>query len=1036
MKCNSLFATALLAGLFPGAAADQVLLEAAFNNTFVPTNLPANGGISFWSGGNFGKYPDGAGSIPVATNGSGPTAQVIQLAESSFGQIVAQNAAFPGAVDYFVNQGETLIAGATAYKRIEGQTGDVNLGGGAWDIRFPGVVDQLTGTNWVTNPARAQNYFPVLSAQAEQVFRACLRINPYDIRAARGVLGAVYEQMAPLMFAANNNAVYASRRRLTSQDAQTDELPYLNNAMSLYRQAASLFIELANRPSEATFLLGTSYFGPASAITNDAAMLLETFGRSLALRSEMALNITRLKYYATYLDPVLGSYNAQSTLSLLADKLNDLQAQLLVAGAFVALDSYRQAGFGSVDASIGRLQMDRDAIMQGRIFFSNKYSQSDYPPHYIPFLWDPLEYAQFPNSFRKLIDLAKNKAAESTTKDAEAGYSDRSYDSDLFQLQQRFNQIQSTYRTELGQLCGQTWQTNDQQVAELAPDVLFALFPPGSRELQHYYTSGESKGQIYAQYGKIDEAETQYQATLTDLTNILASIQKKQDIAAQVASIYNNTASLILTNGEKIVTLDQQIAEIQAEAARAAAAAQAKASKKSGLMSIGLAIAGFASGGLFGALPSLAAAGSAYAQASATMKVGNLSADSIKQIAEIEAQKTRIRTMESAYIQFQTRDIELLKTEEMVFSMMLDAERLKLNIMMAKQRMDMEQAELANLLSRVNYLLQEYQKALVAESYNPLTRPDFRLLRDIKIREAEDKFTEAQEWAYLAAKAGEYRVNGSAQAAAVRNLVTAMLAARSGSQLQGRLSTLENEIDRLYLEQGPQSPIITPTISVRNYLIQNNAIIEDSQGNPIPGWSVFENQGNGVTSDTNWVQFLQAHTRTNGSTRTIEFSFSTSLNMQNQAGDLDFLLARYNPLFNETLFDGLITYTTVLPDGFGTRINLKGRELQLSPGGGQLIVRLRQEGASHIRSRSWASDATGTGVNVWNLEPREGLIVASLNGFGTQVNPQFHERSPANDRWVLSISSANSLNNALLLSQLHRLTDIEIQLSVRGFTGP
>ena len=268
---------ALLVGGLSTRAVDQVLLEGAFDNSFVPTNLPANGGISFWSGGNYGAYPDSSGTIPAATNGTGPSAQVIQLAESSFGHIVAKNQAFPEAVDYLLPQGNTLLISGTAYKRIEGQTGDVNLGGGAWDIRFPGVIDQFTGTNWVPNPARPQNYFPDSTAQAERTFRACFRINPYDIRAAQGLLSAVYEQSATLMYAANNNAVYASRRRLVSQDAQTDEMPYLNNAFSLYRQGAGLFIELANRPSEAALLLGTSGLGATTILTNEASLLLQSF---------------------------------------------------------------------------------------------------------------------------------------------------------------------------------------------------------------------------------------------------------------------------------------------------------------------------------------------------------------------------------------------------------------------------------------------------------------------------------------------------------------------------------------------------------------------------------------------------------------------------------------------------------------------------------------------------------------------------------------------------------------------------------------
>lgn len=275
----------------------------------------------------------------------------------------------------------------------------------------------------------------------------------------------------------------------------------------------------------------------------------------------------------------------------------------------------------------------------------------------------------------------------------------------------------------------------------------------------------------------------------------------------------------------------------------------------------------------------------------------------------------------------------------------------------------------------------------------------------------------------------------------MRLLLRDILAARNGSQLYSRLSSLGGQVDTLFLQQGSQSAIQVVTVSVRNFLVQNNYITGETNGIPGPG-SILETQGTGVTSDQHWIDFLQNHCVFDsfGFPVFLEFSFSTSLNLPKQAGDLAPSKRRNNPLFNTTLFDALITYAPSLQNAFGMKVNIKGRGLSLNPNDGEIYVDLLQTGASYIRGRAWQSDSDGSGLRVWNLlpppngGPAHAQFSASINGTGGLGNPQFHERSAANDSWTLWIDGLNG-NNAALLEQFAQITDIELIFSIRGFTG-
>ena len=404
-------------------------------------------------------------------------------------------------------------------------------------------------------------------------------------------------------------------------------------------------------------------------------------------------------------------------------------------------------------------------------------------------------------------------------------------------------------------------------------------------------------------------------------------------------------------------------------------------------------------------------------------------------IGKINAQMRRIQAFESAQIQFQRRDEVLYRTEEELHSMILQAERLKLNILMAEQQADMAMAELAQLYGRVAFLFQESARAYKLIQQNPTNRPDYRLIRDLKMRDADEMFAYAQERCFLAAKAAEYRVNPSPNNVShpVYQTIEAIMTARRANNLISVLDALNDQIETLYMSRG-STQVDSMKLSLRNDIIQNNDIDENNPAN-----SEYELQvdayGNLITSDEAWQAFLSDHYVYDPdiNANKLEFAFSTSLN-QSMKG---------NALHLPNTLGMLLSWTgDNRSQQNGVTINIRGRGLSLS---NRVRVNLRQEGASSIRYNTWDYDnsASAVSIRVWNLDPTMSNVIAAVNGTVDDrlpgdgyrpSTPQFHERSPANDRWVFTIRPDMGGSNENLLAQLDQITDIEITFDVTYFT--
>ncbi len=166
----------------------------------------------------------------------------------------------------------------------------------------------------------------------------------------------------------------------------------------------------------------------------------------------------------------------------------------------------------------------------------------------------------------------------------------------------------------------------------------------------------------------------------------------------------------------------------------------------------------------------------------------------------------------------------------------------------------------------------------------------------------------------------------------------------------------------------------------------------------------------------------------------LEFAFSTSLNARAD-----------NPLHIPNSRGMLLSWNGDNPsEQNGVTI------LRINRGGGWTIldnervrINLKQEGSSVVRFKKW--DTEPTAMRFWNLESVMSNVIAAVNGKAPQTlisddgyrpsTPQFHERSPANDRWVFTIrGDMGGGVNAKVLEQLDKITDIEITFDVTYFT--
>ena len=98
----------------------------------------------------------------------------------------------------------------------------------------------------------------------------------------------------------------------------------------------------------------------------------------------------------------------------------------------------------------------------------------------------------------------------------------------------------------------------------------------------------------------------------------------------------------------------------------------------------------------------------------------------------------------------------------------------------------------------------------------------------------------------------------------IESWIENILAARSGSELVGIVPNLQTAVDDLYQDQGTSIGVLRPTISLRNFVVQNNYVVKSADGSY--DWESADNlleeyrdeEGNVVSSDEHWRLFLES----------------------------------------------------------------------------------------------------------------------------------------------------------------------------------
>ena len=1021
----------------------------------LPSEQQVGDAVCISAGGNLGAYPDADGTVPNA-NG-------FFLAESSIGYCGPTTQGGPTMREDLNAAAAAELDEGTSYKSEPG------TGSGNWSIVFPGVIDVSTGNDVTTD----QNFFPDQVVTAINYYRAVALAYPNDLDAKVNFLTALREFMAPHTFAGHNAFARATKERIIhgGDDAGNgvaagQERIMLEKAEDLYGTSVNTFAGffgsldnmLAGFPDPLPPGL-TEESAAVGDLRNAQREFARAYSWALGYQAETELRRHRLRYFLGYQAP--SAANAEP-LSLLLGDINEdlaaLQAHLILA-ASLENEPWFPAGEFSTSRTLSAMLADlRRAVRDGDLKFVGLDSSvgiqaRSYHPQFIPFFFDPLLFPDKPTSLSGLLAFARPLANASIQADQLAENETGRVETNLASLAQQLNDLFEQYRGQLGQLCGWTHELVS-GVNTRTPDVVGAIFPPERRE-DYDARSPEDKGLIGEAWRTIELAEIRKEAALLAYENVLDAIEVKTETWRKIKESREDLIqNVIYPTGEKLAELERAIGEERARYQEYLARLAKKKRKRSliggAISSVASALThGFSWGALAQGTAGLTEAVTAYSNAGLDIKGIQAGADLERKLGELSAKRVELQTLQSAAFQFQNITEDGYRTEESVQLLLLEAKAAEINILSAELEIDQEYSRLASLLNRVAFLLQEQASSLSLVDTNPLNSPDFRLVRNKVVRDAEERFILAQEWAFLAGRAASYVAYGTSTTTNVTNINTEILQARSGLRLDQLLDLLNAQIGLITLERGTRA-VTETTVSLRDHIVQRNSVIRDASGNPTTQTFPWEAQTaiingtetNGATqeiSDAAWRQFLQDHIVQDPAVGAyLEIPFRLSLDRWGAADrshiENPFVRSK-NPLFSATDYGRLIWYKdSDQTSAFGVRVDLLGNFQNIGGTGQNVVVNLTAEGTSYVRDSPFNTNPTG-GVRTFQFgRDRFGsTITASVNGIpANQSNAQLHERSPANDRWVLRIFEGEI--NDRFLQQLDQCRDIRIRFAISSFS--
>jgi hypothetical protein len=879
-------------------------------------------------------------------------------------------------------------------------------------------------------------------------------------------------------------------------------------------EALDLFVALARDPVEGIYLQPSAPFElfsppgqPLSPLADESSRTFETYVRCLALVTEIEERFQRTSYLRNYEDPLTGTgapASGPGSPTEISNRIKLYERYLALIAGFSHCDSFEYSPIGRVRTGLGTLSTLGDQASQALVTFTpgsslgsgsaSEFVQTAFSPFYVPFL-TTYPGATSQRTYENLLNLLGNEDSgvlgDAIDAEAQAAAATETVISNETLLKQKTSETLIAYNGRLIDLCGSYPGPDGRPV----PDLQGYLFP---KDIRLEVTGRQGTGAVAAQYARIEIAESRYQAAVQDLEGLIQRIEITEQGAAERAGVARKTgeslARIYTTNGEEFALLDKASAEIQAQAERDAARAQAEANKrgfwsklggivKAAALPVAGAIVAVATGGT--AFPGVIAAlnsiqGAAWIgigaqgavgiaseiegwsnynkQGQAIIKSANIRAKSIEDLGRINEQRTRLRAAESADVAIvsaegQAVQIELTAREE-IRKLYVEMERAKLNILIAEQEVDLANLELANLIERVGYLLDEYQEAVRQIAELPLNRPDFRYVRDYRIQFSEDQFRRAQMWTYLTLKSAQYRFMTTGTFGQVSDLIERTLKCRNATELNNHVvNALQTLGAEFYLSNGFQAngALRRVTISLRDQIYQTNVVNRDADGflaTNSPSNFMPQPSSYGPTpetaSDAQWLEILNKSITGLDDLRPIlRLRFSTTFDPRGT-----------NPLHNA--LQGQLGHVILSSGGNDNRkgvfVNLKGRNI---PGDNATYqVSLQQVGTTYLTHRSRilfngspnpAWSGTNLPVRTWSLPPAGAFFDMALNQSDSaafdlsdsQLPKQsaFDERSPYCDQWILTIDGSTpfSPNWDLLFYHRHLIKDIRIGMTIQGF---
>jgi len=1047
------------------AAGEEVFLE-----SYWLYDIPGSGNVSsvpIWGGGNESSAgPGTANDAPRDLNG-------ICLVESAIGQMTAQILGSPQAEDALTNLAYSAYTNGESYRFTFLSGGVVVTTPAALrTIVFPGGFNTTNGSKY---PADTVGNFDTNQLNLiDYALRARLRINPLDAGAASNLVMLQEDRMLPLEWSGTEALAYADKARLLGLMANgtNQETIAVEDARGYFRNACDIMSEFLANPADAALVEGQDpLLSPA--ITNQLAQLVDDYLRDLGQYAQASLSDFQIRNLAQFYDPSQqpqGGAIPGPTQTLLNDidsTYAEIQMRLLQASPFQSLPIYTMTAAGQVQSLLQQIGRMHDSIINGRITFIAGASGSasadsslyynEFSTSFMPIFNGQLTQNGSLSSFSVALNLAQNFAQyaaqqEKTESDAINNVTQLAY-----QYTSQEQGLEQQYSGQLLNLCGYYATTNGNPI----PDLFFAALPPGQREsfaaqyvTDGSYQLGSHSGTIYQEWQALQSAETNLLLASVNLSNTFATMITKKLIADAIFSNQVRLATIVLSDGQQIAGIQDQEGEVQASTDQAIAKIQATEAEIGG-------IGGAVNGGIQGAQAGAAAgpwgavAGAVigtglsvmntYAQVSADLKIGDVQANTARQLADLNGQITKIQASEQAEMQYVNADTTMLNLSADLDSLRLQANSQAVQVQLAAQNVDQEKTKLATLLGQVSYLLQEYVRAADLDAESPQFSIDLLTARNNAMQQANDAFVLAQQWAFLAAQCFNYEDNCSEDVAA-KNYIPGVLAARNTQALFPILNGMASSNALLAATcQSSVSPGYVQ-ISLRNQVFQFNPT-QNSGTNAVTSYEPTLQGGvvstNASASLAAWSNLLHLHLTTNAiagvSSRTLLLDFRISLDPETVNGTISNPNGMpNNPFYSCPNFGGTIyPYLNTGIQCNGVQVNVVTAGLQISASPAAFTVQLAQNGASVIRSLGFGNPSHFLryfNFGYYAVNP----ITASWNGFaGSQGSSAFQDRSPANDDWQLSISDDYIGGpNTTLLNNLGSVTDIQLAFGVRSYTDP